>query len=127
MPRIVNGILRSTWKAILFSSSIIVLLFVVYFFSGIGERYCHFWPTIGTVFARGYSEEAFDRVYVGMRSAEVLRSLGPPLSSETTPNGTIEWWYTEDKAGVFDFAWLGRTVTLSNDVVISKEKHVYFD
>ena len=98
---------------------------------GIYEGYCHLKPDIGTNFSKGYSEEKFDRITVGMSSAGVKQLLGDPLWNVKVDKNGLEWeWgYSQDKptSGMFDFAWLVRSIRVSNDVVVAINKTVAYD
>jgi len=115
----------------LYCSAAIALAFLaiaIVFVLSRGERYCILWPGIDTVYAKGYTKRAFESVSIGATEAEVRKFLGPPLNASTKPNGTSTWWYTKDGDGMlYDFAWLGRSITFSNGVVLLKEKHIFYD
>ena len=87
------------------------------------EAYCFFDPDIDTEYASGSSERAFAQATIGMRSSELVTKLGRPLevSKET-------WWYSRDgKCWWGDFAWNGRAVVVSNDVVVEIVRQVFYD
>jgi acetyltransferase-like isoleucine patch superfamily enzyme len=92
------------------------------------ESYCFFYPTIDTTFAKGFTEEHFDMIEKGQTTASVTELLGQPIEIETNRDGTMRSWYTQDgKCRFGDFAWLGRSVLISNGVVVSAESQTYFD
>lgn len=92
------------------------------------ESYCFFCPSIDTMFAKGFTEESFDRIENGQTAAAVTEMLGQPIAMVTNRDGTIRLLYTEDgKCRFGDFAWLGRSVLISNGVVAATESQTYFD
>ena len=105
---------------------LLLVLFVLFVLSGVGEGYCYFYPSIGTRFAPGFSEEAFSKVQPGMSCTQVSNLLGAPLIITETGN-VDNWYYSLDKASGPDFAWLVRIVESTNGVVVGLVKRVAFD
>ena len=92
------------------------------------EAYCHFYPAIDTRFALHYSEAAFSKIHTGMGDDEVRKLIGEPLSVATNQAGVQTLWFSADgKCRWGDFAWLGRSVSISNRVVVSVERMIYYD
>lgn len=60
--------------------------------------YSLFWWTEGTIWASGFSEEAFGRVEVGMKEEDVLKLLGQPLRINT---GCLD----NEKSGIVEFQY----------------------
>lgn len=106
---------------------LLLVLIVLFALSGWGfEGYCYFYPSIGTQFAPGFSEEAFSKVQPGMSCTQVSNLLGAPLINTET-RGVDEWYYSLDKASGPDFAWLVRIVESTNGVVVRVVKEVAYD
>jgi hypothetical protein len=92
------------------------------------EVYCYFYPSIDTKFAPGFSEKAFSQISSGMAVAEVQSRLGKPLLIFTNSSGLEEWLFTDDgKCWWGDFAWLWRSVVVSNDSVVSVDRSIRYD
>ena len=105
------------------------MLFVVFFvLSGCGEGYCYFYPSIDTRYATGYSEKAFQSITPGMTRPQVDAMMCAPLGVWTNLDATVDYDYTRDgKSWIGDFAWFGREVRFSNDVVVATESRIYYD
>jgi len=104
-----------------------LLLLAGYFYCHL-EAYCVFWPSIDTVYSKGFSEKAFSQVSPGMSKADVLQLLGEPLGIDEHHDRDETWWYSNDGRCWFgDFAWLGRSVTFTNSVVMLTERKIYYD
>ena len=90
------------------------------------EMYCSFYPSIDTQYAPGYSERAFSAIQAGDTSESVKKALGTPFAYLPAGDGVSVWYYTMDgKCREWgDFAWLLRTVWISNDVVLKTEKRI---
>ena len=119
-------------KQIIVAASVAVatvaVLFVLLLLSGYSEGYCFFWPKIDTVYADGYSEEAFSKLTVGMSRSEAESIMCPPLGVGTNKSGLVRISYTKDGAAPFgDFAWFGRGLEISNGVVTRVVKTMYMD
>jgi hypothetical protein len=107
-----------------------VVLFLLYAFWGYShfEAVCVFNRWIDTQVSSKYSEENFDKIQPGMQAQETINLLGNPLWKQPKPDSTEEWSFTMDgKCSWGDFAWMGRTVWVSNGVVFAKEKRIYYD
>ena len=92
------------------------------------EMYCPVYPGIDTYYASGFSEANFKRVSLGLTANEVEGLLGKPLSILRRENGTEEWLFTADgKCKWGDFAWLCRSLVISNGLVISMERSIHYD
>jgi len=95
--------------------------------SGIIEGYCLVWPSIGTRFAPGFSEENFDRVTRGMTPTEVNALLGVPLDTRGRRNQET-WSYSSDSsARGGDWAWLAREVVFDDRRVVETTRRIYYD
>ena len=107
---------------------VLLILFVLLFFSGYPEGYCYFCPSIDTTYADGYSEEDFSRLAVGMTRSEAEGIMCPPLGVHTNRSGLVQVFYTSDGAAPFgDFAWFGRGLEISNGVVTHVVSRMYYD
>lgn len=114
-------------RPLLLSACALSIIYAVWAYSRL-ESYCFFYPAIDTEFAPDFSEQAFDQVVIDMGSNEVQSLLGKPLSITINQDGVETWWFTADgKCKWGDFAWLGRSVNLSNNIVISTERRIYYD
>jgi outer membrane protein assembly factor BamE (lipoprotein component of BamABCDE complex) len=105
------------------------VVFGILLLSGFPEGYCYLYPQIGTVFATGYTDKNFSKIRAGTSTDEVRRLLGEPLFRFTNNTGSY-WYYSfdkKDKVPCCDFAWLARTVIVSNSTVIGVERCVYND
>ncbi len=103
-----------------------VLVPLIYFM----ESYLPIAPSIDTRYAPGYSEGAFDQLAPGDSAEAVRRALGEPLSvvADRSRQGREVWWYTADgKCSWWDFAWLGRNVTIERGRVVSVGKQIWYD
>lgn len=85
-------------------TSVVVAILSIIALSAVGFVRCSAYR--GTCYAPSYNERAFQHVRLGMRRAEVLTLLGPPLSRERgimRGVGTIEvWHYTRQRD---DHSW----------------------
>ncbi len=106
--------------------------------SGVSEGYCLVWPSIGTAYARGYTDSGYSRVKPGMTRDKVLSMLGEPLSrSFIRPappgmalyqRGDETWQYSQDSsARGGDWAWLSREIVFRGGVVVQKVEWTYHD
>lgn len=92
------------------------------------EAYCFFWPSIDTVYANGYSEDTFSQLKVGMAMQEVDQIMCQPLGTRTNRDGIVDVAYTRDgRCGFGDFAWFGRSITVSNGWVVGITSRIYYD
>lgn len=90
--------------------------------------YCFFYPTIDTTFAKGYSEAKFQMIQTTWTAERVVQEIGQPLHKYERDEGGESWWYSQDGACSFgDFAWLGRAVVISNNVVVGKIERWFED
>ena len=81
-----------------------------------------------TKYAPGYSEQAFEKVTLGMSPDEVEKITGKPLSVLYYPSGTEMWSYSYSrKRSIWIARWNWRGVFLSNHVVVKVEKALLFD
>ncbi len=111
-------------------AGVLCLAFVILGLWGYGrlEVYCYFYPSIDTKFAPGFSERAFGEISNGMPASEVQNRLGQPLLVFTNSVGLEEWLFTDDgKCWWGDFAWLWRSVVISNNAVAAVERSVRYD
>ena len=60
-------------------------------------------PMEGTVWADGFSEEAFNKIKIGMRAEEVLSILGEPLKKNTECRKLCFWTYSSQDTQTADF------------------------
>jgi len=63
----------------------------------------------GTIYSKGYTENGFNKVYVGMTSAEVEEILGVPLRKLPWSGGVDEnWVYSEPPHDLANYSrrWL---------------------
>ena len=105
-----------------------VLFFAIVMLSGFSEGYCFFYPSIDTVYASGYSERDFKKITNGMSRSAVDTLMCTPLGVGTNRDGTVDYAYTNDgKCKWGDFAWLGRSLTFSNNHVVVITSRVYMD
>jgi len=105
-----------------------ILLFLLLMLSGYGEGYCYFYPSIDTRYATGYSEKAFQTITSGMTRTQVDMIMCAPLGVGTNRDATVDYGYTCDgKSWIGDFAWFGRSVQFSNNVVVSITSRIYYD
>ena len=110
------------------TSSVATILLVVAWAYCHSESYCIFWPSIDTVYAPGYSEEDFGKIDIGMTMDEVDSIMCVPLDVYTYQDGKVHVFYTADgKCRFGDFAWLGRSLILSNNQVIAIQSRIYYD
>jgi outer membrane protein assembly factor BamE (lipoprotein component of BamABCDE complex) len=119
----VSPLPRTKWKRAIVRLVLAATAFVVADI-GLGvEQPSNLWPSIDTVYAESYSEEAFRNVRVGMTMTEVQALLGEPLRRYSS-NGTTRWIYTLDaKCPWGDFAWMDRHVEFTGDRV--SKVHAY--
>ena len=76
-----------------------------------------------TVYAKGFSESKFRSIKVGMKTADLLSIIGPPL--KRAPWGSLpEVWYYTDQKTITDNFWrrwvvvdtnAGEVVTIIDD------------
>ena len=101
--------------------------FILFWFHS--ETYCWFYPSIDTRYAPNYSERKFDSIQIGMTTNQLTELLGPPLYQMDKPLTKVsKWCYSDDGACWFgDFAWLGRSVIVSNGVIVSIGKTIFYD
>ena len=119
--------MKKYWKHILFGLVLGLLISACWMYCHI-EAYCFFCPSIDTVYAPGYSEEDFNRIQVNMTMDEVSNIMCAPLINYTYPNGKIHVSYTEDgKCKFGDFAWFGRSIWVSNGIVVNVDSRIYYD
>ena len=75
-----------------------------------------------TVYAKGFSEAAFQKVAVGMAEGEVIRLAGKPL--ETSWTQTPETWLFDERPGGAEsrriFAGNDRAIVFGNDGTVSE-------
>jgi hypothetical protein len=115
-------------KALLICVALLALASVVAVFFGRCECYFAPYPQIATRYATGYVESTFSSLSPGMSASSVEARIGAPLWKAPKHDGTEEWGYTRDKdLMMFDFAWLVRSVVISNGVVIGTFKKVAYD
>lgn len=106
----------------------VLLLLVTLWVYGHLEAYCYFYPSIDTKFAPGFSEKAFSQIAQGMTVTDVQNRLGKPLLIFTNSAGLEEWLFTDDgKCWWGDFAWLRRSVVVSNETVVSVDRSIRYD
>ena len=97
-----------------------------------GEQYCFLFPSIDTVYAKNFSDNGFKRIECGMSKEEVLKIVGNPLEITRYKNEEI-YFYSKDGAchlGGFkyaDFAWIEYSVIFKDELVIDKNKKVFYD
>jgi len=93
------------------------------------ELICFFDPWIDTQVSPGFSDAAFQKIRIGMSQDEVVTLLGQPLSKISKKrSGCIEWWFTRDgKCKWGDFAWMARSVMLSNQTVVEIHSMTHYD
>jgi len=92
------------------------------------ELYCRLWPSIDTVYAKEYSEEAFLKLRVGMSVQDVNAIMCPPLTSAGSRDGETVYCYTRDgSCALWDFAWLARYVIFKDGRVVEVVSTVYYD
>ena len=72
-----------------------------------------FWRTLlspfeGTIWAKDFRLENFEKVFMGMSSQEVYKLLGTPLRSHCTPEGCLLIYSWQDTGTAdFDQRWVG--------------------
>lgn len=109
-------------------------------FSGMTEGRCFIWPGIGTQFAGGYSERAFDQIAPGQSQTDVVKLLGQPLRTgreRCAPSGHAAWrrgdetwFYSQDSSSSVrggDWAWLSREVVFRDGRVTQTVRWTYHD
>jgi hypothetical protein len=77
----------------------------------------------GTNWAKGFSEERFSMLQLGMKKKEVIALIGEPLR-KTCDSGGCEWVYTWQKTSVSDFD--RRDVIFNESDQIIKIRHEFF-
>ena len=78
-----------------------------------------------TVYASGFSAEAWQAISMGDARGDVLSAVGPPLEKWTVPNG--EWWSYSDQRTPTD-SYLERKVRFdSRGHVAEKHEECYVD
>jgi len=90
-----------------------------------------FWRVVwsideGTIWAKGFTEENFNKVRVGMPKKQVLSLLGKPLNDISQPDNSRFWYYTHHDSGTSDFdqRWV---VFNSDNRVEEVRKSFYID
>ena len=120
-----------TWTKHILSGLVgAMIAFVIFFCWGFchTESYCFFSPWIDTQCAEGFSDEQFQKITNGMNRAEVDSLMCTAPGIGTNRNGTVTYGYTSDgKCSFGDFAWFGRSLIFSNDVVVSITSCMYYD
>lgn len=108
--------------------SAVAIFFVVFFAFLPFENYNYLWPSVDTHYAPGFSEAKFAKITNGMASSDVLTLLGQPYYTYTNRSAEVVWRYTGDaKCPWGDYAWLVRSVTLTNGCVSEIEKRIAYD
>lgn len=83
-------------------------------------------PMEGTVWAEGFSEEAFDKIIIGMTTEQVFSILGEPLEKDTDCLKLCFWSYSWQDTQTADFDQ--RLVVFnSQNQVIEKRKSFFID
>ena len=120
--------MKKYFKITAISAVLLLVIFMGVMLSGYSEGYCFFYPSIDTVYAKGYSETNFFRITHGMTRSDVDALMCLPLGIGTNKDGTVTYGYTKDgKCKWGDFAWFGRMITFSNDVVVAITSTIYMD
>ncbi|MGB0454072.1 MAG: outer membrane protein assembly factor BamE domain-containing protein [Bacteriovoracaceae bacterium] len=83
-------------------------------------------PMEGTVWADGFSEEAFDKISIGMTAEQVFSILGEPLEKDSDCHKLCFWTYSwqDTQTADFDQRWV---VFNSQNQVIEKRKSFFID
>jgi hypothetical protein len=119
--------LRSGRKRFVIGAICLVLMFSLWVYGHL-EAYCHFYPAIDTRFAAGFSEKAFSQISTGMSVSDVQSRVGKPLLTFINGDGLEEWLFTDDgKCWWGDFAWLRRSLAISNSTVVSIDRSIHYD
>ncbi len=106
---------RLKYFAIILGSVFLLYVVAVVFCT---EMYCPWNPSIDTVYADGFSEEAFLTIREGMTMSDVNALMCDPVSNWTDPVGRTFVWYTSDgRCKFWDFAYIQRGLLLTNGVV----------
>jgi outer membrane protein assembly factor BamE (lipoprotein component of BamABCDE complex) len=118
-------------QSLKYMAAMIAVLFFIFagliFYTGGAESFCFFNPWIDTETAPGFSEKTFDSLRGGMSTNDVMAKLGQPLWVDQEGQFSA-WQYTCDgKCTWGDWAWMSRSVTFSNNLVIRAEKRIYYD
>lgn len=108
----------------------IAFLCIIIFLSGgfpLSEGYNPVKPGIDTKFSSGYTEENFNKITIGMDTAEVLKLVGEPIGK--LGRHTRMWYFTSDgKCKWMNFAWLARDIVVGpNGKVRDIHKSVRYD
>jgi hypothetical protein len=109
---------------------IVCLVFGLVILWGYGrlEVYCFFYPSIDTKSAPRFSEKAFNQISNVMAISQVNSTLGKPLLIFTNSAGLEKWSFTDDgKCWWGDFAWLWRSINISNNTVVSVHRSIRYD
>ena len=90
---------------------------IILFLTGgfpLSEGYNPVKPTIDTKFSGNYTEENFNKITIGMDTAEVLKLVGEPIGK--LGRHTRMWYFTSDgKCKWMNFAWLARDIVVGPD------------
>jgi hypothetical protein len=82
-----------------------------------------------TVYAPGYSAEAFEQIESGMTRAQVHALLGPPLRTTANDSESITEWQLRDcwtyRPGSTHYRF--RSIVYSDNRVTQKRGYLYFD
>jgi outer membrane protein assembly factor BamE (lipoprotein component of BamABCDE complex) len=103
---------------------------IILFFTGafpLSEGYNPVKPGIDTKFSANYNEDNFNKITVGMDTAEVVKLVGEPIGK--LGRSTRMWYYTSDgNCKWMNFAWLARDIVVSaNGKVRDIHKSVRYD